>query len=97
MSDGVLAYLQRVLWCSRRIDERPIDRADMVVFLKRRDFGCGIGRVVFAASNAMLSRRKVSLEIETDEPYVQLARVVADEGSFGLVGKYGVDHNRMTL
>ena len=48
-------------------------------------------------TDAALSGRKIGLKIETDEPDAQLARDIADRGSFRLVGKYRVDDDGMTL
>src|SRR5262249_43380249 len=96
-SDGGAAEFQRLLWRSRRIDRRPVDRADIVFFLQLGDLGRGVRRVPSAGADTLQSGCKIGVKVETDEPNAQLARGIADRSPFGLVGKYRVDHDRMSL
>jgi hypothetical protein len=94
--DGPTPF-QRMIWCSGRIDRRPIDSADIVIFLKRRNLGRGVRGIACTATNPTQSRRKIGMKIEAEELNPQRARDVTDRDSFWLVRKDGVDDDRMTL
>src|SRR4051812_22199010 len=91
------AQLQRLLWSAGCIDQRPVDCADIVLFLKCCDLRGGIGSVASAAAHAALSGRKIGLKIKTDEADAQIARGIADRGPLCLSSKDRVDHDGMTV
>ena len=97
MRDSGLALLQGLFGCSGGIDDVPVDRADIILFLKSGDLGRSVGCIALATTNAALSGRKVGLEKEADKPDIQLARGVADRGSFRCARKHRVDDNGMAL
>ena len=96
-SDPGLALFQGLLGRSGRIDDRPVDRANIIFLLKFGNLGRRIGGVALAAADAAQSGRKIGDEKEPDKPDVQLARGIADRGSFRLTRKHRVDHDGMAL
>ena len=83
--------------CPGCIDDRPIDCADIVFFLKPGNLGGGVGCVALAAADTALSRRKISLEKEAGKADIQFARGIADRGPFRFMCKHRVDDDGMAL
>ncbi len=97
MSDPSLAVFQSLSWCSRCIDDDPVDCTDVVFLLKPGDLGRGVGRIALAATDAVHSGRKVGYEKEAGKRDTQLARGIVDLGPFLFMRKHCVHHDGMAL
>src|SRR5260370_32745393 len=96
-SDLRLASLESLLGRAGRIDDRPIDRADLIFLLKPGDLRRRVGCVALTKTDTAQSGRKVRYEKEADKPHIQPARGIADRGSLRFPGKHRIDHGRRTL
>ena len=92
-----MALFQGLRWSSRCIDHGPVNRADIIFLLNFGDFRRRVGSVTFTAADAAQSDRKVGDEKQPHKPDIQLARRVADRGSFRFKREHRVDHDGMTL
>src|SRR5450755_3366994 len=72
MSDVGSALFQGLLGRSRGIDDHPVDRADIELFLKSGTLRRRVGRVARAATDAAQSGRKVGHQKESGKPEIQL-------------------------
>jgi hypothetical protein len=70
LSDLALASPQGKFRRSGSIDDRPIERTDIISFLKSGDLARSVGRIALATANAIHSRRKICLQKEADKLYV---------------------------
>ncbi len=67
-SDPGLAWHQKSAWASRSIDDRPIDRANMMFLLRSGNLRRGVGRLDLAGIDTVLPGRKLQHEKKADKP-----------------------------
>ena len=72
----------------------PVERAEIVLLLRTRDFGVGIGGVIFASANAGNTGVQIGGEEETVK--VCIGRGFADCFAFVCAREYGVGDGRMS-
>jgi len=97
MCDSDLALLQGLFGRSGGINDVPVDRANIILFLQPGDLACGVRCIALAAANAALPGRKVGFEKKPDKADILPARGLLDRGSFRFTGKHRVDHDGMAL
>ena len=97
MRDLCLALLQGLFGCSGGINDGPIDRANIILFLKPGDLGRGVGCIALATTNTALSGRKVGCQKEADKVDVMLERSLAYRSAFHFSGKHRIDYHGMAL
>src|SRR5581483_3847541 len=91
------ARSQGLLRRSRSIDERPVDRADIILLLEPGDLGRRVRSVPRAPRDPGLPGLEIRDQKQSNKAVIRPVCDIADCGTFALARKYRIRNGRMAL